>query len=616
MKPIALQKLIVLLCLSFSCFGQKESYNWYFGNQAGLSFSSSPVTVLTNGMLNSYESCSSISDINGNLLFYTDGITVWNRLHLTMANGNLLLGDSSSSQSGLIVKQPGNSSQYYIFSLDDWAGVDGLRYSVVNMSLAAGNGSVTSKNVAVYTPSTEKITAARHCNGTDVWIITHEWNNDNFRAYLLTSSGLSTSPVISSVGPVHNGQIYTTVGCLKASPSSKKLGMATYWNSIGIELYDFDNTTGTVSNPLQLSSDNFAYGAEFSPDGSKFYGAFTDAGNQLILQWDLCAGNNSAILASEYTVGSIYCGQMQRAPNGKIYVSTYGQSSLSVINNPNAAGASCGFAAFSQPLGGATSKSGLPQLAFSRTPPPPFTYTASCGQAGFTSPPAASSVSSCAMSTFTLMNLNWNFGDPNSGASNTSTLSNPSHTFTGPGPFSVQLVFNYSCGGGSDTLRQVVQLPGASAIAIAGKTNICHGGSTTLTASGASSYSWSTGSTNTSIVVSPPNTTTYTLSATSGSCTYAKTITVTVKECTGLPGFAQDHLLRYYPNPVNDVLSFESEFGFRLRIVDLSGRCLVDTPVSAGTNNISTSQFPIGVYLLHIQTETGQYSSRLLKTSD
>ncbi len=68
----------------------KQANNWYFGNNAGITFNTpdgSPQAVF-DGQINQYEGCASISDYNGNLLFYTDGVTVWNSMHDTMPNGN------------------------------------------------------------------------------------------------------------------------------------------------------------------------------------------------------------------------------------------------------------------------------------------------------------------------------------------------------------------------------------------------------------------------------------------------------------------------------------------------------------------------------------------------
>jgi hypothetical protein len=113
-------KKIVFLYLLFSISSsqaQNEFSKWYFGQNAGLDFSTAPPTVLTNGVINTPEGVATISDNNGNLLFYTDGITVRNSLHSLMANGNALGGNGTSTQSGIIVKQPGSNNIYYIFTV-------------------------------------------------------------------------------------------------------------------------------------------------------------------------------------------------------------------------------------------------------------------------------------------------------------------------------------------------------------------------------------------------------------------------------------------------------------------------------------------------------------------
>src|SRR5688572_22689525 len=86
---------------------QNETTKWYFGNMAGLDFMTTPPTILTNGAMNTSEGCSSIANSAGSLLFYTDGITIWDQNHVAMANGTGLLGSNSTSQSGVIVKKPG-----------------------------------------------------------------------------------------------------------------------------------------------------------------------------------------------------------------------------------------------------------------------------------------------------------------------------------------------------------------------------------------------------------------------------------------------------------------------------------------------------------------------------
>ena len=89
-----LQILVVTMCIN--CYGQGQSWNWYFGFTAGVTFpgGNNPVAV-TNGLANTLEGVATISDAAGNLLFYTDGSTIWNKLHAVMCNGNGLLGNGS-----------------------------------------------------------------------------------------------------------------------------------------------------------------------------------------------------------------------------------------------------------------------------------------------------------------------------------------------------------------------------------------------------------------------------------------------------------------------------------------------------------------------------------------
>jgi hypothetical protein len=141
-----------------------------------------------------FEGSASISDASGNLLFYTDGITVWNKNNSVMVNGTGLYAGSSSTQAALIVPLPGSSTIYYIFTVAQQLSFGGFCYSIVDISLQSGNGEVTQKKYSPLSQCTEKITAVCHSNGTDLWVITHGWNSNEFKSYLLGSTGLSTTP--------------------------------------------------------------------------------------------------------------------------------------------------------------------------------------------------------------------------------------------------------------------------------------------------------------------------------------------------------------------------------------------------------------------------------------
>ena len=157
--------LFCLLLLFSTCLltAQNETANWYFGDNAGVTFNSGTPVALLDGQLSTTEGCATISNSSGQLLFYTDGITVWDKTHAIMPNGTDLLGDPSSSQSAIIVPKPGSINTYYIFTVDNEGGPNGLQYSELDLSLNSGNGDVTAnKNVLLSTPTSEKISAVQH----------------------------------------------------------------------------------------------------------------------------------------------------------------------------------------------------------------------------------------------------------------------------------------------------------------------------------------------------------------------------------------------------------------------------------------------------------------------
>ena len=250
----------------------KEANFWYFGNNAGIDFNSGVPIALNNGQTNTNEGCATISDNLGNLLFYTDGQTVYNKNHVAMPNGYFLTGHSSSSQSGVIVKRPGSDSIYYIFTVDGLSGTNGngLYFSEVDLSLDSGLGDVTSnKNIQLFSGGDEKIAAIRHANNTDYWIIGRIINTNQYNSYLLNSSGVNLTPIINNIGP-NNGS--STIGYLKGSPDGTKLIACNYSATHKINMFDFDNSTGIISNNYNFTNVPYqpTYGIEFFPNG-QFY---------------------------------------------------------------------------------------------------------------------------------------------------------------------------------------------------------------------------------------------------------------------------------------------------------------------------------------------------------
>ena len=211
-----MKKIVIIFTTLLCCVlsnAQKEASNWYFGDNAGINFNLDTDTVapVNNGQLATDEGCTSISNSDGNLLFYTDGRTVYNANHSIMPNGVGLKGDPSSTQSAIIIPKPNDPNIYYIFTVDTPAldNIDyGFNYYVVDLTLDGGLGGVVNNNgVELLSNTSEKLSAVlKDCQSQEVWVITFGdinggESNRTFFAYEITNSGVNTTPVISSIGP-------------------------------------------------------------------------------------------------------------------------------------------------------------------------------------------------------------------------------------------------------------------------------------------------------------------------------------------------------------------------------------------------------------------------------
>ncbi|MFI5220220.1 MAG: T9SS type A sorting domain-containing protein [Bacteroidia bacterium] len=358
MKRKIVAGVLIWVCVfAYAVFAQKENYIWYFGDSAGVDFNSGSPVALTNSAMFQLEGCASISDANGNLLFYTDGVSVWDSSHTQMPNGNSLLGGLSSTQSALIVPFPGNNLLYYIFTPNNGQGMASplFSYSIVDMSLNNGKGDVTLKNIYLLSPVSEQLTAVKHSNGIDVWVMVRLSNSNSHYAYLITSTGISPSPVISNVGST----LFVGAGYMKFSPDGSKFAEGIP----NCSLYDFNTSTGIVSNQKILSlPTGGAYGIEFSPMGNYLYCCLFNGTYGEIHQWDITSNNDSIINSSHQLIANTFSdGAMQLGPDGKIYVSLF-SSYLGVINAPELPGIQCNYIDSGIWLAGKYTQLGLPNF--------------------------------------------------------------------------------------------------------------------------------------------------------------------------------------------------------------------------------------------------------------
>jgi len=468
---------LLLLFYTLASFAQKEANNWYFGNKAGIKFlDDGSVQILTGSQMVTNEGCSTISDADGNLLFYTDGRTIWDRNHVVMPNANYaggtgLLGDPSSTLSGIIVPKKGDPNIYYVFTVDEphhqnaatypaqYTGDyfepnnitqfqpaaddgynNGLNYSVVDLSVTGTNGSVgdvvtSNTHLLTYDPDnideakykcSEKITAVKNYNGTGFWVIAHFI--DKFYAFSVNENGVNATPVVTQVTPVvpTSGYRRNAIGCIKASPDGnfiaiahQQLGTTTGGVSTNgcVYLYAFDNQTGVLTNPQLIVNDVNPYGVEFSPQTKKLYAAF----DGLVNQYDLLS---SDIPATAITVGFDSSTALQLGPNGKIYKAVNGSPMLDVINNPDDDGVLCNYVS-----SGVTLQSGT----FGIFGLPPFITSLFSASITFQNTCLGDSTQFELAVNNSFDAVSWNFGD----SSATSADMAPQHIFPATGTYSV-----------------------------------------------------------------------------------------------------------------------------------------------------------------------------------
>jgi gliding motility-associated-like protein len=342
-KSIKYGLIWILWMISIDSFGQKENNNWYFGLLCGLTFNTQPPSALLDGQMNTMEGCASISDAKGKLLFYTNGVSVWNTYHDIMPNGNSLNGDISSTQSAIIVPVPDSAHLYYIFTTAASGNAKGLQYSVVNMKLNGGSGDIvkSKKNVFLVGPTSEKLVAIKKPKLKEYWVVVLKYKSDTLLAYNVSRSGIDIQPIVSRTGmTISNIEDY--IGTMKISPNGKKIAMAQSAKNF-ILVGDFDVNTGTAGNWWKIRDYYFPYGIEFSPESRYLYAISAYPNPDGILrQYDLNKTSQDDFIGSKKRINfSNDNSSLQLGPDGKIYISTYNSSSLSVIHTPDSPGISC-----------------------------------------------------------------------------------------------------------------------------------------------------------------------------------------------------------------------------------------------------------------------------------
>lgn len=463
----------ILLLTCKTLIAQKQANIWYFGynGETGLDFNTNPPTILRDGKISTAEGTAVVTDSSGNLLFYTDGITVYNRNHDIIETG--LFGNSSSTQSALIVPHPGDEHLYLIFTTDaferDATTNRGLNYSILDMRLNKGLGGVVLKNKTLFLNSTEKLTAVQAVDCRKIWVVSHPYGTDEFFTYLVDENGLNPNPVISKAGLSHSSVSsqyhHVSRGQLIVSSNSKFIACAVEGNGYEgwLELFDFNYTNGKIENSRLLSdkipkdsSYRGFYGVAFSPDNTKLYAAHSLLP---LFQFDLFN-----LQAEPTQIASENVSGLQLAPDGKIYGTLnfqpdgfnfpeYDGKYLCVINKPNEKGIACEYLEKAVFLGeNALVHGSLPNFIQSY-----FYRGNDASGADFTAFElcAGNNTTFKGSSKAAISHWQWDFGDPSSGSLNTSTQQNPVHLYQSPGTYKVRMLATNQCGV-TDTIKKEI----------------------------------------------------------------------------------------------------------------------------------------------------------------
>ena len=444
--------LTILLLLPTLFYGQSQLDNWLFGSESGIAFTPGERALIPNANIEAPAGCSSISNVDRELLFYTNGETVWNANHEVMEDGDGLSGEPENAQNSIIIPKPNSSTNYYIFTTrknHSPLHVAGTKYSEVEISATYPLGKVIRKNVPLNIFFTEKITAIYNDDGTEIYVITFGTLIDvadspfnTFSIYKVDSSGVSLRTTLEAPEASSN----TSEGVIKASPDGTTIALAIYDfnDKEGIYLYDFDRSNGDITFRRKLSMNigvgvwSVPYGLEFSQDSKFLYysGKFNVGGNLIRqVQVNDTNGRNGEPVTITTSSSEIYR-TMQLASNGRIYVAKKfdteeqeNANTIAYIEFPEVEGIACEFRRGDLNLTPMSIAKGLPNaipnlfesriFGENQCYVDPFSFTAE--------------------SYVNITAIEWTFGDGNS-----SNDINATHTYSAPGEYMVEALLTLS----------------------------------------------------------------------------------------------------------------------------------------------------------------------------
>ncbi|MEO0403627.1 MAG: gliding motility-associated C-terminal domain-containing protein, partial [Bacteroidota bacterium] len=326
--------LTALLALLVACaFAQNENINWHFGSGFSMDFSGMTPNITTSTIqANNNTKPSVISDIDGNLLMYTDGLSVYDANGDVMPNGEF----ATLKLQTLIIPIPNEPTLYYVVRSDQ----SGTDYSLVDMALNDGMGDLVIDEKEVFLDSFfGRLMSTRTDTGLGRWLISAENNNGQnddvvIKVYEVTPTGLDLN--------YENDWYYLWAGWepqlddAVISPDCSKIACS--FKGHYMAFFEFDIETGEISNFISESVDantSFIDVTElaFGPNSQYLY----SLGDQSTLQqWDVSDFNINAINSSQSSVNTngSQLTDIKLGPDGKLYIHDRGNLEIDVLNSP------------------------------------------------------------------------------------------------------------------------------------------------------------------------------------------------------------------------------------------------------------------------------------------
>ena len=366
--------IITLFAIAFvvsNLYAQKNYNNWVFGDGAWIYFPDavSGPSFVERAAINQVEGCTAYSDDSGNLLFYSDGQTVWNKNHISIINGTGLKGSWTASQGAFIFPIPGAKDKLYIIGLGATErSNEHAYYSIIDYSKGYDKAEVIDKNKLLNDSyDGERATVIKKPDKPGYWLILDDVAFPKYLIYDVSPSGIS---LFSTYNGIMNKQ--DNHGVVKISPNSNLI-ISVNSDNPEFEICRFNPFKGIIYESMMIKSADLGktvHGADFSPNNRYAYissnkrdgSGWTTILNQfdIIEYFKTKDPKLSNIVWENFNWRIASKEAVELAPNNKVYIASPETNYISCINSPNSKYPDCNYEKQAVDLNKTRSMLGLP----------------------------------------------------------------------------------------------------------------------------------------------------------------------------------------------------------------------------------------------------------------